>query len=79
MKRLYDKRTIDKKFKVGDLVLMCNAESQDKGKHGKFEALWLGPYVIMDKAGGDSFFLQSFTREVQELPVHGQFLKNLFS
>lgn len=79
MKRLYDKRTTDRKFKIGDFVLMWNARSQDKGKHGKFEALWLGPYVIMDKEGEDSYFLQNTIGEVQELLVHGQFLKHFFS
>ncbi|XP_059076609.1 uncharacterized protein LOC131875907 [Cryptomeria japonica] len=39
MKRLYDKTTTNRKFEVGDLVLMWNARSQDKGKNGKFEAL----------------------------------------
>ncbi|XP_059070482.1 uncharacterized protein LOC131860128 [Cryptomeria japonica] len=79
LKRLYDKRTTDRKFKVGDWFLMGNARIQDKGKHDKFEALWLGPYVIMDKAGEDSYFLQGAIGEVQELLVHGKFLKNFFS
>lgn len=31
-----------------------NARCQEKGKHGKFESLWLGPFVVTGKRGEDS-------------------------
>lgn len=79
MKRLYEKRTTTRKFEIVDWVLMWDARNQDKGKNRKFEALWLGPYMVIEKEGEDAYFLQSVTGDNQELPVHGQFLKSFFS
>ena len=33
-------------------------KDQNKGKHGKFEALGLGPFIIFEKVGEHSYFLQ---------------------
>lgn len=79
MKRLYDKRTTYRKFEIGDLILMWDARNQDKARHKKFEALWLGPYMILEKVGEDAHYLQSTIGDNQELPVHRQFLEILFS
>ena len=61
------------------MVLMWNARMEDKGKHGKFYPIWLGPYNICDKNGEDSYFLEDLTGGILELPVHQQFLKRYFS
>lgn len=79
MKYLFDKKAKDRKFEVNDLVLMWNARCRENGKHGKFEALWLGPFVIIGKGGEDSYYLQNMSGEEQELRIHGNFLKHLFS
>jgi hypothetical protein len=37
---------------IGDLVLKWDARREAKGKHGKFDNLWLGPFqvvVVQDK------------------------------
>jgi len=31
---------------MGDKVLKWDSRRQDKGKHGKFENIWKGPYII---------------------------------
>ena len=31
---------------------------EEKGKHGKFENLWKGPYIIHSIKGHNAFFLQ---------------------
>jgi len=33
-------------FQVGDWVLEWDALKEKKGNHGKFDALWIGPFVI---------------------------------
>ena len=78
VKFLHDKKSSERSFKAGDWVLKWNAKDQDKGKHGKFEALWLGPYIIFDKAGEQSYFLQDTEGHMQDFPVHGQYLKPFF-
>ena len=78
MKHLYDKKTVSKKFQANDLVLLWNARQEDKGKHGKFDPIWLGPYLIDSSWGEDSYFVKELSGDLLELPVHGQFLKKYF-
>jgi len=78
VKTLYDKRTMSKKFQDGDSVLMWNARIKDKGKHGKFDPIWLGPYLIENTWGEDSYVLNDLSDNILELPIHERFLKRYF-
>lgn len=78
-KYLFDKRTSARRFQIDDMVLQWNTKDQDKGKHKKFESLWIGPLIVCDINGKDSYFLQRMNGEVHEFPMHGQFLKYYFS
>ena len=71
MKHLYDKRATKRKFEIDDMVLMWNARVEDKGKHGKYDPIQLGPYRIYDKNGEDSYLLRDLTGGTLELSVHG--------
>ncbi|XP_057834931.2 uncharacterized protein LOC131045360 [Cryptomeria japonica] len=51
VKAFHDKKACDRSFKEGEWVLKWNAKDQDKGKHGKFDALWLEPFIISKKGG----------------------------
>jgi hypothetical protein len=44
MKEIFDKRIKEISFMIGDLVLKWDARREGKGKHGKFDNLWLGPF-----------------------------------
>jgi hypothetical protein len=45
VERWFDKnKAKEKNFEVGDLVLKWDRENEPKGKHSKFENLWLGPF-----------------------------------
>ena len=79
MKYLYDKKKTERKFELDEMVLMWNARMEDKGKHGKFDPIWLGPYLIESKWGDDSYNLKELSRNILELCIHGQFLKRYFS
>jgi hypothetical protein len=46
IKKVFDRRTKEDDFKLGDLVLKWDSRNEDKGKHGKFDNLWKGPYII---------------------------------
>ena len=39
-------------------MLRWDAQNEDKGKHGKFENLWKGPYKIGAYRGHNSFLLK---------------------
>ena len=43
IKKIFDKRTKQDDFDLGDLVLRWDARNEDKGKHRKFDSLWRGP------------------------------------
>ena len=48
VKNIFDKKKNPNDFQQGDLVLKWDSRHEDKGKHGKFEHLWKGPYKILE-------------------------------
>jgi hypothetical protein len=46
MKKVFNKKVGPRSFVEGDLVLLWDKIHEDLNKHGKFDSLWLGPYVI---------------------------------
>jgi hypothetical protein len=59
IKQTFDKKVKKEDFQLGDLVLKWDSQRQDKGKHGKFEALWIGSFKISEVSQNNSFKLQS--------------------
>ena len=64
---------------IGDLVLKWDKAHEEKGKHTKFQKMWLGPFQIAKKIGSYTFILQDLTRKRESLPINGLVLKKLFS
>ena len=56
MKKTFDRRVKEEQFQVDDLVLKWDARKEDK--HGKFDHLWKGPYIIVAFRGDNSFIFQ---------------------
>jgi hypothetical protein len=80
MKEIFDRKVKTNIFKAGDLVLKWDATRQEKGKHGKFDALWTGPFVIASAQQNNTFVLQDLAgEEVSGGPFNGRFLKLYFS
>ena len=46
LKKAFDRRTKAEDLFIGDKVLKWDSRREDKGKHGKFDSLWRGPFVI---------------------------------
>jgi hypothetical protein len=44
-------------------VLKWDAPKQDKGKHDKFEALWIGPFKISEVFSNNTYRLQDLEGE----------------
>ena len=77
MKQVFEKREKSNSFNLGDKVLKWDARYEDKGKHGKFNNLWKGPYTIFSFCGKNSYFLKdSEGLQVGIGPVNGKFLKH---
>ena len=79
IKNIFDKRTKAEDFYLGEKVLRWDSRREDKGKHGKFDFLWKGPYVIYDFRGNNAFFLREMDGiEAEGGPVNGRMLKHYF-
>jgi len=64
---------------VGDLVLKWDKSHEEKGKHTKFQSLWIKPFVVCDKIFHHTYCLKSLDGKMDSLPVSGQDLKKIFS
>ena len=56
MKKTFDRRVKEEQFQVANLVLNWDARKEDK--HGKFDHLWKGTYIIVAFRGDNYFILQ---------------------
>ena len=79
VKERFDKRTKEDTFLVNDMVLRWGAHRDEKGKHGKFDNLWFGPFKIVKIQRNNTFLLQNL--EGEEIPglVNGRFLKQFYT
>jgi len=55
IKRTFDKKIKEVTFQIHDKVLKWEARIEEKGKHGKFENLWKGPYQISAFHGNNTY------------------------
>jgi hypothetical protein len=79
MKDIFDRKVKADIFKEGELVLKWDAARQEKGKHGKFDALWTGPFIISSVQQNNTFVLLNLEGdEVTGGPFNGHFLKLYF-
>ena len=79
LKKAFDRRTKVEDFSIGDKVLKWDSRREDKGKHGKFDSLWRGPFVVQAVQGNNTYFLKSLDEaDLDEGPVNGRMLKHYF-
>lgn len=77
MKKIFDRKVKIDDFQLGDSVLKWDAQYEDKGKHGKFDNLWEGPYTISAFSWRNAYFLQDSNGNASTSgPVNGRFLKH---
>ena len=57
------------------IVLRWDARKDEKGKHGKFDNLWIAPFTVIKILGNNTFVLQNLNGEEIAGPVNGCFLK----
>ena len=77
IQKIYDKITKEDDFELGDLVMKWDSRNEDKGKHGKFDSLWKGPYIIQAYRGNNVFLLKDNDgADLPGGPVNGRMLKH---
>ena len=80
IKNIFEKKTRADDFFIGDQVLKWDTRREDKGKHGKFDFLQEGPYIIYGYRGNNAFFFKELNgTDLPGGPVNGQMLKHYFS
>ena len=74
---IYDRRTKEDYFELGDMVLKWDSRNEDKGKHGKLDNLWKGPFIIQAYRGNNAFLLKnSDGADLLGGPINGKMLKH---
>ena len=69
-------------FEFGYLVLKWSHPHDEKGKHTKFQHLWVGPFHpfhIAKKLGPSTYKLQDLQGWEENLIVNGLFIKPCFT
>eukprot|EP00253_Pinus_taeda_P013991 PITA_13991 len=68
----------DKYYQIGELVLKWDKLNEPKGKHMKFQHLWLGPFQVVEKIVQGTYRLKNLQGETEKLLVNGQHIKIYF-
>ena len=79
IKERFDRKIKENTFSNGDMVLRWDARKEQKGKHGKFDNLWFGPFIVSKILENNNFVLQTLDSEELSNPVNGHFLKHFYS
>jgi hypothetical protein len=58
VKRYFNKSVKAFKFKVNEKVLLWDSTHANRGRHSKFQKLWLGPFKITFVLGVNSYILK---------------------
>jgi hypothetical protein len=61
-------------FEVGDLVLKWDKENDPKGKHSKFQNLWLKPFQVAEKIEAGTYKFHNLRGKSETLLVNGHTL-----
>jgi hypothetical protein len=58
VKKYFNKRENLVEFKIDDKVLLWDSSHVERGRHSKFQKLWLGPFKIAFILGTNSYLLK---------------------
>ena len=71
IKERFDKKIKENTFSFGDIVLRWDARKEQKGRHGKFDSLWFGPFIVLKFLENNTFILQNLEGEELSNPING--------
>ena len=75
VKKYFNKSVKTVKFKVNEKVLLWDSTHADRGRHSKFQKLWLGPFKIAFVLGTNSYILKYLQERLFSYNTNGSHLK----
>lgn len=75
VKKYFDKRAKNDSFQVGQKILLWDSAHVDKGKHTKFQRLWIGLYIVSSVVGQNSYLLSDEDSRLLAYTMNGSHLK----
>ena len=79
VKYAFDKIIKENEFKVDDLVLRWDSRREENGKHGKFDNLWFGYFMIVEVLNNNIFVLKKMDdNELSGGPSNGRFVNHFY-
>jgi hypothetical protein len=76
VKKYFNKSVKAVKFKVNEKVLLWDSAHADRGRHSKFQKLWLGPFKIAFVLGANSYILKDLQERLFSCNTNGYHLKH---
>jgi len=76
-KAQYDHKVNPHTFHEGDLILIY-VQAHDVLGHGKFEPLWLSPYITCKCLGKGAYLLEGLEGEILPNPCNALYLKKFY-
>jgi hypothetical protein len=76
VKRYHDKKAKSTIFVVDENILLWDSAHADRGKHSKFQNLWLGPHKIYSVIGNNSYLLKELDGQLFSYTTNGSYLKH---
>jgi hypothetical protein len=76
VKKYFNKSVKNVKFKVNQKVLLWDSTHADRGRHSKFQKLWLGPFKITFVLGTNAYILKYLQERLLSYNTNGSHLKH---
>ena len=76
-KAQYDRKFHPRTFHESDLILVYD-QAHDVLGHGKFDSLWLGPYIISKDLGKGAYLLEDVKGQLLPNPHNAIYLKRFY-
>ena len=76
VKKYFNKSVKTVKFKINEKVLMWDSAHANRGRHSKFQKLWLGPFKITFVLGTNSYILKYLQERLFSYNTNDSHLKH---
>jgi hypothetical protein len=76
IKKYFNKKTKSVDFKIDEKVLLWDSAHAERGRHSKFQKLWLGPFKIAFVLGTNSYLLKDMDERLFSYSTNGSHLKH---